>query len=70
MGSPPPEAVQAGEVRAPAPDVFDWDRKPGTVWFPVAHHEAGRADVTARAARAVEELAEYRQRHPKKARAR
>ncbi|MFE2558980.1 hypothetical protein ACFXGT_23725 [Streptomyces sp. NPDC059352] len=57
-------------VRASAPDVFEWDRKPGTVRFPVTHHEVGRADVTARAARAVEELADFYRRRPKKARVR
>jgi sporulation-control protein len=55
-------------LRASAPDVFAWDDKPGTVWFPVAHHEAGKADVTARAARALEELAAFYRRNPKKAR--
>ncbi|MFJ8016514.1 sporulation protein [Streptomyces sp. NPDC096339] len=54
-------------VRTAAPHVFEWERKPGTVWFPVAHHEVGRADVTARAAKALDELADLYRRHPKKA---
>ncbi|MGT2532640.1 hypothetical protein ACU4GG_40425 [Streptomyces nojiriensis] len=55
-------------LRAAAPDVFAWDDKPGTVRFPVAHHEAGKANATARAARALQELAAFHRRHPKKAR--
>ncbi|MCX5124546.1 sporulation protein [Streptomyces sp. NBC_00347] len=57
-------------LRLPAPDVFTWDAKPGTVWFPAAHHEVPYADLTARAARALEDLAEFYRRRPKKARAR
>ncbi|MFB6522956.1 sporulation protein [Streptomyces sp. NPDC056401] len=57
-------------LRLPAPDVFTWDAKPGTVCFPAAHHEVPYADLTARAARALEDLAELYRRSPKKARAR
>ncbi|MFF4758488.1 hypothetical protein [Streptomyces sp. NPDC001292] len=43
-------------LRRAAPDMFTWETKPDTVWFPAAHHEVGHADLTARAAQALEDL--------------
>ncbi|MFD8595861.1 sporulation protein [Kitasatospora sp. NPDC059646] len=43
-------------LRRAAPGKYKWKSRPPTVTFPVAHHEVGYADLTARAAAALEEL--------------
>ncbi|MGA4851429.1 sporulation protein [Streptomyces sp. G5(2025)] len=44
-------------VRRAARSTYDWSDKPPVRTFAVAHHEAGRADLTARVHKALDQLA-------------
>ncbi|ROR46915.1 sporulation-control protein spo0M [Kitasatospora cineracea] len=43
-------------LRRASPELYEWESKPRTVTFAVAHHEAARPDLAERATRALEEL--------------